>query len=153
MPRVRKRKYEKTDQAEIDLVVQCQDSHEFYRRYRETFPDKKKGVDSIGKIWKRRGEFIKKLHPEPEIPEGAVAIPPELVNMIAAQNRILSEMTLLVREQLQVTKEILGHLPKWTPKAEEHVHKPAAPPKQPEQKEPVKKPAHEKPPADIMIGS
>lgn len=153
MPRVRKRKYEKTDQAEIDLVVQCQDSHEFYKRYRESFPDKKKGVDSIGKIWKRRGEFIKKLHPEPEIPEGAGAIPPELVNMIAAQNRILSEMTLLVREQLQVTKEILGHLPKWTPKAEEHIHKPAAQPKPPEQKEPVKKPAHEKPPADIMIGS
>ena len=46
--------------AEIDLVVQCQDSHEFYKRYREIFPDKKKGIDSISKIWKRRGEFLKK---------------------------------------------------------------------------------------------
>jgi len=44
MPRVHKRKYEKIDNAEIDLVVQCQDSHEFYKRYRELFPDKKKGI-------------------------------------------------------------------------------------------------------------
>ena len=152
MPRVHKRKYEKIDQAEIDLVVQCQDSHEFYQRYRDTFPDRKKGVDSIGKIWKRRGEFIKKLHPEPEIPEGGTAIPQELINMIAAQTRILSEMSLMVRDQLEVTKEILRHLPKWSPKAEDPL-KPATQLKPPEHKEPAKKPAHEKPPADIMIGS
>jgi hypothetical protein len=153
MPRVHKRKYEKTDQAEIDLVVQCQDSHEFYRRYRENFPDKKKGVDSIGKIWKRRGEFIKKLHPEPEVPEGVMAIPPELVGMIAAQTRSLADLSALVREQLLVTREILGQLQRQVPRPEENVHKPAAQPKPVEHKEPVKKTAHEKPPADIMIGS
>jgi hypothetical protein len=152
MPRVHKRKYEKIDTAEIDLVVQCQDSHEFYKRYREAFPDRKKGIDSIGKIWKRRGEFIKKLHPEPEMPEPGLGISPELVNLIAAQNRILAELTLVVKEQLQVTREILGHLPRESQKTEEHILKPAAPPKPPEHKEPARKPVHEKP-GDIMIGS
>ena len=60
MSKVQKRKYEKIDDAEIDLVVQCNDSHEFYERYRQVFPNKKKGIDSISKIWKRRSEFIKK---------------------------------------------------------------------------------------------
>ena len=152
MPRVHKRKYEKIEPQEIDLVVQCQDSHEFYKRYREAFPDKKKGVDSIGKIWKRRGEFIKKLHPEPEVPEAGEGIPPELVSLLAAQNRILTDLSAMVKEQLQVTREILVHLPREIRKAEES-HKPTIQIKQPEQKEPVKKPAHEKPPADIMIGS
>ena len=54
MPKTHKRKYEKIDDAEIDLVTQCTDSHEFYERYREMFPNKKKGIDSISKIWKRR---------------------------------------------------------------------------------------------------
>lgn len=152
MPRVHKRKYEKIDPQEIDLVVQCQDSHEFYKRYREAFPEKKKGVDSIGKIWKRRGEFVKKLHPEPELPEGGTGISPELIGLIAAQNRILTDLSGLVREQLQVTKEILGHLPRESRKPEE-IHKPIIQVKTAEVKEPVKKPVHEKPPADIMIGS
>ena len=60
MPKVQKRKYEKIDDLEIDLVIQCNDSHEFYERYRQVFPNKKKGIDSISKIWKRRSEFIKK---------------------------------------------------------------------------------------------
>ena len=152
MPRVHKRKYEKIEPQEIDLVVQCQDSHEFYKRYREAFPDKKKGVDSIGKIWKRRGEFIKKLHPEPEAPEAGLGVSPELISLIAAQNRILSELSATVREQLQVTREILAHLPREIRKSEEQ-HKPTIQIKPPEQKEAVKKPVHEKPPADIMIGS
>ena len=152
MPRVHKRKYEKIEPQEIDLVVQCQDSHEFYKRYREAFPDKKKGVDSIGKIWKRRGEFIKKLHPEPEAPEAGLGVSPELIALITAQNRILSELSATVREQLQVTREILAHLPREIRKAEEQ-QKPTIQIKPPEPKETVKKPAHEKPPADIMIGS
>jgi hypothetical protein len=61
MPKVQKRKYEKIDDLEIDLVIQCNDSHEFYERYRQVFPNKKKGIDSISKIWKRRSEFIKNL--------------------------------------------------------------------------------------------
>ena len=151
MPRVYKRKYEKIDTAEIDLVVQCQDSHEFYKRYREIFPDKKKGIDSISKIWKRRGEFLKKQQAIAEIPESGTGLSPELENLISAQNKILAELSLVVKEHLQVTREILEHLPRYTQKTEEHIHKPAQA-KVPEQKEPAKKPGHDKP-ADIVVGS
>ena len=151
MPRVHKRKYEKIDNAEIDLVVQCQDSHEFYKRYREIFPDKKKGIDSISKIWKRRGEFLKKLQILPEIPESGMGLSPELENLVAAQNKILAELSLLVKEHLAVTKEILEYLPRGIQKTEEPIHKPALQ-KAPELKEPAKKPGHDKS-ADILIGS
>jgi hypothetical protein len=151
MPRVHKRKYEKIDTAEIDLVVQCQDSHEFYKRYREVFPDKKKGIDSISKIWKRRGEFLKKLQIVPDLPESGMGLSPELEILVTAQNKLLLDLTALMREHLQVTREILVNLPRLGQKPEDHIYKPAQP-KLPEQKEPVKKPVHEKP-ADIMIGS
>ncbi len=151
MPRVHKRKYEKIDAAEIDLVVQCQDSHEFYKRYREIFPDRKKGIDSISKIWKRRGEFLKKLQIVPESPETGIGISPELEGLITAQNRILAEVTLLLKEHIQVTREILDNLPGCAQKTVESVQKPVQP-KAPEHKEPVKKPVHEKS-TDIMIGS
>jgi hypothetical protein len=159
MPRVHKRKYEKIDNTEIDLVVRCQDSHEFYQRYREAFPDKKKGVDSIGKIWKRRGEFLKKLQIVPEIPESGMGLSPELEILISAQNKILAEVSLLLKEHLQVTRDILEHLPVQVQKTEDHTHKPVQPkvidhkePVKEPAKEPVKKPVHDKP-ADIMIGS
>ena len=151
MPRVHKRKYEKIDDAEADLVVQCQDSHEFYKRYREVFPDKKKGIDSISKIWKRRGEFLKKMQIVPDVPESGMGISPELAILVTAQNKILLDLSALVKEHLQVTREILAHLPTQGQKSEEHIHK-TSQPKVPEQKEPVKKPVHDKP-ADIMIGS
>jgi hypothetical protein len=151
MPRVHKRKYEKIETAEIDLVVQCQDSHEFYKRYREVFPDKKKGIDSISKIWKRRGEFLKKLQIVPEGPESGPGLSPELENLVLAQNKILGEISLLLKEHLRVTREILEHLPVQLQKTEEYTHKPV-PPKIPEHKEPAKKSVPDKP-ADIMIGS
>jgi hypothetical protein len=151
MPRVHKRKYEKIDNAEIDLVVQCQDSHEFYKRYREIFPDKKKGIDSISKIWKRRGEFLKKQQPVIETPDSVMGWSPELENLVAVQNKILLDLSILVKEHLVVTKEILERLPGQVQKTEEHIHKPVQP-KVPEQKEQAKKPGHDKP-ADIMIGS
>jgi hypothetical protein len=151
MPRVHKRKYEKIETAEIDLVVQCQDSHEFYKRYREVFPDRKKGIDSISKIWKRRGEFLKKLQIVPEVPESGMGLSPELETLVLAQNKILGEISLLLKEHLRVTQEILEHLPAQVQKTEDHAHKPA-PPKVLEHKEPAKKPVPEKP-ADIMIGS
>jgi hypothetical protein len=151
MPRVHKRKYEKIDSAEIDLVVNCQDSHEFYKRYREIFPDRKKGIDSISKIWKRRGEFLKKQQIVPETPESGIGLSPELENLITVQNKILGELSLLLKEHLQVTREILGHLPGQIQKTEDHAHKPVQP-KVSEHKEPAKKPVPEKP-ADIMIGS
>jgi hypothetical protein len=151
MPRVHKRKYEKIDNAEIDLVVQCQDSHEFYKRYREVFPDRKKGIDSISKIWKRRGEFLKKQQIIPDNGDAGMGLSPELEILVTAQNRILLDLSALMREHLQVTKEILDRLPWQVLKTEEHVHKPA-PAKASEPKEPVKKPVHDKP-TDIMIGS
>lgn len=151
MPRVHKRKYEKIEPAEIDLVVQCQDSHEFYKRYREVFPDRKKGIDSISKIWKRRGEFVKKLQIVPDTSETGMGLSPELEILVTAQNRVLVDLSALLREHLQVTREILERLPERVQKAEEHLHKPA-PPKAPEQKETAKKPGHDKP-ADIVIGS
>jgi hypothetical protein len=151
MPRVHKRKYEKIDTAEIDLVVNCQDSHEFYKRYREIFPDRKKGIDSISKIWKRRGEFLKKQQIVPETPESGIGLSPELENLITVQNKILGEVSLLLKEHLQVTREILGQLPAQIQKSEDRAHKPVQP-KVSEHKEPAKKPVPEKP-ADIMIGS
>jgi hypothetical protein len=151
MPRVHKRKYEKIDTAEIDLVVNCQDSHEFYKRYREIFPDRKKGIDSISKIWKRRGEFLKKQQIVPETPESGIGLSPELENLITVQNKILGEVLLLLKEHLQVTREILGQLPAQIQKTEDRAHKPVQP-KVSEHKEPAKKPVPEKP-ADIMIGS
>lgn len=155
MPRVQKRKYEKIDDAEIDLVIQCSDSHEFYERYRDTFPTRKKGIDSISKIWKRRGEFIKKqqaLNPELVTDSSSG---PELAAALLAQNNILTELSSLMKEQIKVSKEILAQLPKQTQKIEEPAHtpqKPAEAAPAAEHKEPAKKP-HEKPRTDIMIGS
>jgi hypothetical protein len=162
MPRVQKRKYEKIDQAEIDLVVQCTDSHEFYERYRETFPSRKKGIDSISKIWKRRGEFVKKQIGSAEQPEPvSFGSTRELENLLAAQTRLLFEISSLVNEQLSVSREILSHIQKTPPKGDDHhSHKVPAerlieksPEKPAETKEPAKKAHHEKPRADIMIGS
>ena len=151
MPRVHKRKYEKIDTAEIDLVVQCQDSHEFYKRYREVFPDRKKGIESISKIWKRRGEFLKKQGIVANTSESGMGLSPEFEILVTAQNKILLDFSAIMKEHLQVTREILERLPKQVQKTEDHPHK-TAPVKVPEQKEPAKKPVHEKP-ADIMIGS
>jgi hypothetical protein len=151
MPRVQKRKYEKIDQPEIDLVLRCNDSHEFYELYREEFPTRKKGIDSISKIWKRRGEFLKKQQgtEQPEAVFGGSS--QELEQLIAFQNKILSEMSGLMKEQLMVSREILTSLQKPAQKGEEHNHKPT-PVKMDEPKESVKKSGHEKP-SDIMIGS
>jgi hypothetical protein len=152
MPKVHKRKYEKIDEAEINLVIQCTDSHEFYQRYREEFPTRKKGIDSISKIWKRRGEFLKK-QPGAEQPESSSSGSSyEFEVLITAQNKMLAELSGLMKEQLKVSQEILASLHKNIVKADDHSHKPAAA-KIPEQKEAAKKPGQDKPPTDIMIGS
>jgi len=161
MPRVQKRKYEKIDEAEIELVIQCNDSHEFYEKYRETFPTRKKGIDSISKIWKRKSEFIKKQQGSLPDQDAGTASNQELVAILSAQNKILSDMSGLMKEQLKISRDILAGLqrPDGKPAAalrspEPPRHDPIKhePPKTSEQKEPVKKP-HDKPPADIMIGS
>jgi hypothetical protein len=154
MSRVQKRKYEKIDDAEIDLVTQCNDSHEFYERYREAFPTRKKGIDSISKIWKRRSEFIKKQQGTSKDSEEVHPSSHELELLVGAQNKILAELSGTMKEQLRVSKEILARFPKQIQKNEEpplHSQKHAET-RIPEHKEPVKKSSPEKP-ADIMIGS
>jgi len=151
MARIQKRKYEKIDESEIDLVIQCHDSHEFYERYREMFPTRKKGIDSISKIWKRRSEFVKKQQdslPVSEIPNG---ISQELEQLITEQNKILAELSGVMKEHLKLSKEILSRLPKSIQKPEELPHRHGEI-KITETKEPIKKAVHEKP-SDIMIGS
>ena len=151
MARIQKRKYEKIDESEIDLVIQCQDSHEFYERYREMFPTRKKGIDSISKIWKRRSEFVKKQQDSFPVAESSVGTMIELEQLINAQNKILAELSIIMKEHLKVSKEILARLPKSIQKLEEF-HIQSGEIKNIEIKEPNKKAIHEKP-SDIMIGS
>ncbi len=151
MPKTHKRKYEKIDAAEIDLVVQCTDSHEFYEQYRQVFPNKKKGIDSISKIWKRRSEFLKKMQPEEQPPETSVGSSHELEALITTQNKILAELSGVMKEHLKVSKEILAFLSIRGQISEEYI------PKHdetgiPEQKESGKKMIPDKP-TKIMIGS
>jgi len=154
MVREKKRKYEKIDEAEIDLVTQCTDSHDFYERYREAFPTRKKGIDSISKIWKRRSEFIKKQQGASPDPEPCNTISHELEHLVIVQNQILAELTGIVKEQLKVSREILARFPKQIQKSDEpsqHSQKHTET-KIPEHKDPAKRSSPEKP-ADIMIGS
>jgi hypothetical protein len=151
MPKVQKRKYEKIDDLEIDLVIQCTDSHEFYERYRQVFPNRKKGIDSISKIWKRRSEFIKKQQGNSQPEESISAISPEFGELITTQNKILAEVSSLMKEHLRVSKEILARLPKQIQKSDEQNQK-IGETKIPDHKEPEKKISGEKR-KDIMIGS
>jgi uncharacterized coiled-coil protein SlyX len=151
MARIQKRKYEKIDESEIDLVTQCHDSHEFYERYRELFPTRKKGIDSISKIWKRRSEFIKKQQESLPVSESQSATSMELEQLIADQNKVLAELSSVMKEHLKISKEILARLPKSIPNVDE-LPKRHGEIKITETKEPIKKTAHEKP-SDIMIGS
>jgi hypothetical protein len=157
MPRVQKRKYEKIDQAEIDLVVQCNDSHEFYEKYRDEFPTRKKGIDSISKIWKRRGEFLKKQQGTEQPETAFTGSTLELEQILAAQTRILTELSGMLKEQVKISREILTHLQKPVSSGEEHTHKASAEKliveKTADQKESPKKTGHEKPRTDIVIGS
>jgi hypothetical protein len=149
MARIQKRKYEKIDEAEIDLVIQCTDSHEFYERYREAFPTRKKGIDSISKIWKRRSEFVKKQQGTLQGAE-TTGTSPELELLIAAQNNVLADLSLVMKEQLNVSREILSRLPRQIQKPEES-HKKHEEPHSGEPKEPQKKAAEKH--TEIMIGS
>jgi hypothetical protein len=151
MPRIQKRKYEKIDKAEIDLVLKCTDSHEFYEQYREEFPTRKKGIDSISKIWKRRGEFLKKQHGAEQIDSSDSGASHELEQLIISQNRILAEVSGLMKEQLKVSREILASLHGPANKGEDDSQRQTKV-KIDEPKDPNKKPGHDKP-SVIMIGS
>ena len=151
MVKNQKRKYEKIDEPEIDLVIQCTDSHEFYERYREVFPNKKKGIDSISKIWKRRSEFIKKQQGYSQPAASISASSLEFEALITAQNKILAELSGVMKEHLKVSKEILARLPKQIQKSDEPNQK-FGEAKILDHKEPEKKIIAEKR-KDIMIGS
>ena len=151
MPKVQKRNYEKIDDLEIDLVIQCNDSHEFYERYRKVFPNKKKGIDSISKIWKRRSEFIRKQQGVTQPAESISGSSHDLEVLITAQNKILAELSGVMKEHLRVSKEILARLPKQIHKSDEPNQK-FGEDKIPDHKIPEKKTSGEKR-KDIMIGS
>ena len=149
------RKYQVVEEAEIDLVLTCRDSREFYEQYLRVFPDTKKGLDSISKIWKRRSEFAKKR--QLTLPQGEGGTPQtrEIQALITEQTKILSEIASLTRENLEISRQILqtlahqnriltGH-PEEKPKEQAHPSHVQKPPV-------VQKKAPEKQ-TPIMVGS
>lgn len=113
MPKATTRKHQVIEDAEIDLVLQCTDSHEFYERYRQTFPAKRKGIESIGNIWKRRSEFMKKHAPLEKTDGPAIlAAAPLPAIPVAGSPEDIAEIKALLREQIQISREILEELKK-----------------------------------------
>lgn len=169
MPTPQTKIHQKVDKAEIDLVLQCKDSHEFYEKYKQAFPKKRKGIESISKIWKRRSEFQKKQQQAGALPaKPAAPAPRDIETLLAMQHDQMVELCALAREQLEVSKEILRQLKKQTVKPEEPepvqvqapLHKRKVTgiiiPPEPPKKEPVKEQAKKRvlpKPAPILIGS
>jgi len=151
MTKIQKRTYEKIDEAEIDLVLQCGDSHEFYERYRETFPMRKKGIESISKIWKRRNEFQKKRQITEQPLDSGLSIN-ELSDLISKQNKILAELSAIMNEHLIVSRNILAQFQKGEQIPREPVPKTEDSRTNPDHKNHGKKMVVEKT-NDIMIGS
>ncbi|GAB6285629.1 MAG: hypothetical protein STSR0009_18300 [Methanoregula sp.] len=130
MPTTQTRIHQKVDEEEIALVLLCKDSHEFYERYVQAFPKKRKGLESISKIWRRRSEFAKKqqlalqqetapqqgatqpVSPLPDVPvsKPGPATLPDLEIYLTVQNKHLTELCMLAREQLKVSRAILAQL-------------------------------------------
>ena len=125
MPTPQTRIHQKVDEAEIALVLQCKDSHEFYERYIQTFPKKRKGIESISKIWKRRSEFVKKQQQAaPPVKSAVPSVPRDIETLLALQHAQMAELCALAKEQLQVSKEILHQLKKQGVKSEEQEPQP-----------------------------
>jgi hypothetical protein len=134
------RKYQVVEEAEIDLVLRCKDSREFYERYLTAFPDTKKGLDSISKIWKRRSEFAKKRPLALPAAEAGTKSTHGIATLIAEQTKIMGEISALARESLEINQQILatlaqqnqiltghsGHAVREPPEESSH-HAPAAP--------------------------
>ncbi|MGB8892264.1 MAG: hypothetical protein WCC86_09365 [Methanoregula sp.] len=110
MEKIPVRKYQVVEEAEINLVLQCKDSRDFYERYLNVFPDTKKGLDSISKIWKRKSEFAKKRPLSIPAKEAGAKSTHEITALIAEQTKILSEISIITREQLDVSQHILAEL-------------------------------------------
>jgi hypothetical protein len=144
------RKYQVVEEAEIDLVLKSKDSREFYEQYLKVFPDTKKGLDSISKIWKRRSEFAKK---RPLIlSQSEVGSPNsrEIQALITEQTKIMADISALTKENLEISRQILqaiahqnrimsGHNEDTTkePVHQAHPSKPAAQKKAPEKQTPI----------------
>ncbi len=131
------RKYQVVEEAEIDLVLRCKDSREFYERYLTAFPGTKKGLDSISKIWKRRSEFAKKRPPALPAAEAGTKSTHGIATLIAEQTKIMGEISALARESLEINRQILatlaqqnqiltGHAVREPPEESSH-HAPAVP--------------------------
>ncbi|MDD1702994.1 MAG: hypothetical protein LUQ31_08460 [Methanoregula sp.] len=156
------RKYQVVEEAEIDLVLQCRDSHEFYERYLKVFPDTKKGLDSISKIWKRRSEFAKKRQLTLPSAETGAKSSYEIVGLITDQTKILGEISALTKENLEVNRQILAALTRQNEMLAGHGgHSARDPPKElphpashqvPAADQPVQKKVPDKQ-APIMVGS
>jgi|SRR5208283_2091807 len=104
------RKYQVVEEAEIDLVLQCRDSREFYERYLAVFPDTKKGLDSISKIWKRKSEFAKKRPLSVPAAEESTKAAQDIIALIHEQTKIMGEISVLTKEILEVNRQILAAL-------------------------------------------
>jgi len=148
------RKYQVVEEAEIDLVLKCRDSHEFYEQYLRVFPDTKKGLDSISKVWKRRSEFAKKRQLTLPQAETGSAASREIQALITDQTKIMSDMAALTRENLEVSRKILSALAHQNRILSGHHEEIPKDPGHPAslQKPPVQKKAPEKP-TPIMVGS
>jgi len=149
------RKYQVVEEAEIDLVLKSRDSHEFYEQYLKVFPDTKKGLDSISKIWKRRSEFAKKRQLTLPQAESGAKVTPDIQALIADQTKILADISALTKENLEVSRQILAALAHQNRILTGHEEKPkdTAHPAQAPQKPPAQKKAPEKPQTPIMVGS
>ena len=110
MEKIPVRKYQVVEEAEIDLVLQCRDSREFYERYLTAFPDTKKGLDTISKIWKRRSEFAKKRPLTLPTAETGTKSAHGIAALIAEQTKIMGVISALTKENLEVNRQILATL-------------------------------------------
>ncbi|MEN6610523.1 MAG: hypothetical protein ABFC24_06755 [Methanoregulaceae archaeon] len=104
------RKYQVVEDAEIDLVLQCRESGEFYDRYYSVFPHKNKDLDSLSRIWKRRSEFAKKR--QITLPSAEIGKKPagEIRALIVEQTKLLAGISALTQENLAINREILAAL-------------------------------------------
>jgi hypothetical protein len=144
------RKYQVVEEAEIDLVLKSRDSREFYEQYLKVFPDTKKGLDSISKIWKRRSEFAKKRELILPQANAGTTTSRETQALIAEQTKIMAEIAALTKENLEVSRQILQTLAHQNriltghhedkikePEHQAHTQKPVAQKKVPEKQTPI----------------
>ena len=148
------RKYQVVEEAEIDLVLKCRDSHEFYEQYLRYSRIQRKVLTvsarsgNAGASLQRNG-----LRPSRRQKPGQTNSR-EIQTLIAEQTKIMIDMAALTKENLEVSRQILSALAHQnrilTGRHEEKAKDPANP--APPPKPPVQKKAPEKQ-TPIMVGS